>query len=119
MARRDRPSYSALGGEGVTNHIVSITLEAMKLVGDFTAVMGTFMMANGYLGGKLTQIPLTLLSSLYRGGRAQRVAKAREIVNEKVIVTLQGLSLIALGFFLQLLPEAVGFLDALHIPLVS
>ncbi len=70
-------------------------------------VLGVFLMARrSFRIVRLYELPLLMISALFRAKAARGAAKVRELNSEDSLSDVQGLAFIGLGFFLQ----TAGFL---------
>lgn len=86
--------------------IVQIIIDISPLIGLALQTLGAFFMANAYLNQlNFIQSLGVFFSSLRRGCYAKKGEKIKLISQDKVIVSLQGLSFIGIGFFIQFLSD--------------
>lgn len=84
----------------------------LQLIGGALALVGTFLVANIYLNVPTLSKPHALISALKRGHTAKQIADGFDLTVEtkkRILIVLQGLAFIALGFVLQ----AVGMVIAI------
>ena len=78
-----------------------------EVLGVMFEVTGVLLMANIYTRVLPHQVPLVLLSALWRGRAARDAANIVSLVQEKVMASLQGLAFMCIGFMLKALPSFV------------
>jgi len=79
-----------------------------EIGGTLFEVYGVFLMGNVLLRIPATQVPHVMLSALVGGKAAKAAATISEMVgHDEIILSLRGLSLIALGLALKALPSIV------------
>ena len=62
--------------------------EISKLLGCVLEIVGVLMMANSYLNIKGTQIPIVLMSALWRGSKAKDAEAIKYISDDRVLDSL-------------------------------
>jgi hypothetical protein len=80
----------------------------INLLASSLEILGAFLMANAYLNVAPLQLPTMMVNALWRGEKAKDAVAIADIVEEKRIVTLQGLSFIAAGFILKSIPVCIA-----------
>lgn len=89
-----------------------------QLLGSFFEIVGVVMMANLYTRISLKSFPKVLWSALIRGRAAEGVATVSLIKKNKQeekisnLLSLQGLSLVALGFVCQAIGNVLSLFNA-------
>jgi hypothetical protein len=77
-----------------------------EIVGTICEVYGVFLMGDVLLRVPATQVPRVMLSALIGGKAARSAATISEMVgHDDIVVSLRGLSLIALGLTAKALPS--------------
>ena len=79
--------------------------EMLQIGGALLGLMGTFAVANTYANVPLRQKPRILLSSIFGGATARSVASEFKLTVEtqtRVLRSIRGLALIAVGCILQM-----------------
>lgn len=74
--------------------------DIFQIAGAILAIVGTFLMANRYLNIRLYQIPRQMILSLV--GRGTVLSQVATWTKEDNLKTIRGLTLIAIGFVLQM-----------------
>jgi len=87
-----------------------INAEFYNLAGGICEITGVFLMANAYLKVPMYQVPIVLISAIWRGGNAKKMAAIKQLSSESVLASLQGISLVGLGFILQVIPEILALI---------
>jgi hypothetical protein len=75
------------------------------VLGGACGVIGSFMVANKHIRVKLHQIPVHLFFAFTKGRQAKVSKQASEWTREDPLQSMRGLALIAVGFFLQMIPS--------------
>jgi hypothetical protein len=70
-------------------------------------ILGVLLMANHYTALPPLQVPLALITALWRGQFAKKAAEFSELNEDNALVSLQGLALIAAGFLCGSAPNIV------------
>ena len=78
-----------------------------EVIGVALEVLGILLMANVYTHLLLRQMPLVLVSALWRGKPAHDAAGVAELFKERAVVSLQGLAVMCLGFLFKAIPSIV------------
>jgi hypothetical protein len=75
---------------------------------------GVLLMATRYTYVLKRQIPFVLLNAIWRGRAAKAAAVVADLIPERSLSVLQGLSLITVGFILRTLPSLGELFDVVR-----
>ena len=98
---------------------IFLVVSHFPIIASILQMVGAMLMANVFFNIKAKSMIQSLFSGVFRGEKAQRAAGAGRIYTEEPIKTLQGLSLIFLGFLLNLIHDISYHFGFLPIPTPS
>ncbi|MBV8977112.1 MAG: hypothetical protein JO261_07505 [Alphaproteobacteria bacterium] len=92
-------------------HLYTAAKAGLAIVGGIFELAGVFAMSARYINVDLLEVLPGLASALWRGQLARDIANLEQITREDVVTTLQGLSLIGLGFLFSTAANVLAAFD--------
>jgi hypothetical protein len=85
-----------------------------QIAGASLGIVGTFQLANRHLRVPLRNIPIHLFAAFTNTRRAAAAIQMSRWAEDNAINSLRGLTLIAIGFFLQMIPNLVHVFESFY-----
>jgi hypothetical protein len=95
-------------------YIITNWVSLVYFLGMLAEITGVVLMASRYTRETLPNLPLIMLTALWRGSKAMESAKLERFSAENVVTVIQGLGFVGLGFLLQSVPTIINLVKAAH-----